>query len=470
MAKNILQDIVPPEKRSIRNIPIPAKNTASRNIIADVNPPVREPVARGNFEIPKVPRRPVVEPAPLDTEDDEPRIYPYESDTDQKGGFFSSHKKLIWGAGVLAVLIILFSVASLFSGATVTVVPKEETVAATPETVFTAKAEATGDELGFQVLKITKNAGKEVPATGEEKVERKATGTIIIYNSADKTSQRLIKNTRFETPTGLIYRVSESVVVPAVKTEAGKVIPGSVEAVVYADEAGDKYNIGKVDFTIPGFKNDPRYKTLYARSKTEMSGGFVGTVKKISATDEKKARTELDAQLQDTLKKEALAQAPADFTLYDDGIFYSYNALPQTGDSKSSATVNEEATITAILFNNRAFAGAVASKLAPNVSKTQVAIVGAENLKLAIKDKQLLSPNSLDTISFTLAGTLNFVSKFDEEKLKGDLAGKSKKDLTGILQLYPSIKSASAVLRPFWKGSFPSNVSDIKIVIAPESH
>ncbi len=470
MVKNILQDIVPPEKRSIRNIPIPVKNTTSRNILADVKPQAREPEVRGNFEIPKVPRRPVVEASPIDHDEEEPRIYPYESDTDSKSGFWGSHKKLIWGAGVLATLIIVFSVASLLSGATVTVVPKEETVTATPETVFTAKSEATGDELGFQVLKITKSAGKEVPATGEEKVERKATGTIVIYNSADKTSQRLIKNTRFETPTGLIYRVSESVVVPAIKMEAGKVVPGSVEAVVYADEAGDKYNIGKVDFTIPGFKNDPRYKTLYARSKTEMSGGFVGIVKKISPADEKKARTELDSQLEDILKKEALAQAPADFTLYDDGIFYSYNPLPQSGDSKSSATVNEEATITAILFNNRAFAQTVAGKLAPNVAKSQVAIVGAENLKLTIKDKQTLSPTNLESFSFTLAGTLNFVSKFDEEKLKNDLAGKSKKDLTGVLQLYPSIKTASVVLRPFWKGSFPSNVGDIKVIIAPESH
>jgi len=251
--------------------------------------------------------------------------------------------------------------------------------------------------------------------------------------------------------------------------ELGKTIPGSVDVVVYADEAGEKYNIGKVDFTIPGFKNDPKFKTLYGRSKTEMAGGFLGTVKKVSDSESKKSREELHSKLNDDLKKMAIAQAPADFTLYDDGIFYTYNSLPQSGDSKSSATINEEATITAILFNNRAFAQSIASRLAPDVAKSQVAIVGAESLKLVIKDKDTLSPSNLDSFSFTLAGTLNFVSKFDEEKLKNDLSEKNKKDLTGILQLYPSIKSATAALRPFWKGTFPTSASDITIVIAPES-
>ena len=245
MAKNILQDIVPPEKRSIRNIPIPVKNTSLKHTISDIKP--APSTVRGNFEIPKVPRRPVINQTE-NSHEDIPRIYPYDGDLSSEGNRFSSQKKLIWGASIFAALIILISIISLFGGATVTVVPKSESVTATSDTVFTAKSNPSTGELGFQVLTITKQASKEVAASGEEKVERKATGTIVIYNSADKTAQRLIKNTRFEAPNGLIYRVSESVVVPAVKTENGKSVPGSVEATVYADEAGDKYNIGKVDF------------------------------------------------------------------------------------------------------------------------------------------------------------------------------------------------------------------------------
>jgi hypothetical protein len=52
----------------------------------------------------------------------------------------------------------------------------------------------------------------------------------------------------------------------------------------------------------------------------------------------------------------------------------------------------------------------------------------------------------------------------DETALAGDLAGKSKSNLDTVLKAYPSIESASAVVRPFWKSSFPEDSKKIKIV------
>jgi len=115
MAKNILQDIVPPEKRSIRNIPIPSKNTRPTNPLSDISSRFTTPAT---FEIPKVPRRPVIDRAPDTVEQREEktdvRIYPY--DEEDGGGSrlsFIHNKKMLWGAGVIALLMILFAVASL---------------------------------------------------------------------------------------------------------------------------------------------------------------------------------------------------------------------------------------------------------------------------------------------------------------------------------------------------------------------
>jgi len=466
MPKNILQDIVPPEKRSIRNIPIPNKLNRSSSMMSDVK---SAKIKEEFFEMPKQLAR------PKDTQDNIhygedilPHAYPFEDE--EKKVFPRKNKLLILGSVCFAIIIVGLAITSLFNGATVTVVPQQEKVEAKSDTsIFTAKKDAKEGELAFQILTLKKTEGQDVPATGSENVQRKASGTIIIYNTTSAREQRLIKNTRFQTTEGLVYRVNDSVVVPGSSTVSGKVTPGSIEVVVFADESGEKYNIGKVDFTIPGFAGDPKFKTIYARSKTEMTRGFVGTVKKISDADAAKAKQELNAKLAQELKKDALSQVPADFVMFDDALFYSYATLPQSGASESSTTVNEEGTLSAVIFNKSVFASNVAEGLAPAVANTDVAIVGADNLNFTIVNKASIDPTNINEISFTLNGSLTFISQFDENRLKSDLVGKKKSDITMILQDYPSINRANAVIRPFWKSVFPTETIDIKVIIAPNS-
>ena len=54
-------------------------------------------------------------------------------------------------------------------------------------------------------------------------MERKASGQIIVYNAYNDNNQKLIKNTRFETPDGKIYRIQASIIVPGTKVEEGKI-------------------------------------------------------------------------------------------------------------------------------------------------------------------------------------------------------------------------------------------------------
>lgn len=464
MPKNILQDIVPPEKRSIRNIPLPNRGNKTTTPIVDVK--TKGPELKNTEKGPIIDViKTKVSPSPVITKEneEEPRVYPYGTE-DDSASFFASYggKKMIIGAIVVSVFIVVFAVASLFSGATVTVVPHKNTLKVGAETVFSAKKNPTGDELGFQLVKISKSLGKEVPATGEEKVERKANGTIVIYNNFDTKDQRLIKNTRFETSEGLVYRINESIVVPGKKQDA----PGSVEVMVYADEVGEKYNIGKVDFTIPGFKGDPRFKEIYARSKTEMAGGFVGMVKKVSEADSKNAEQELRAELEKNLKQEVVSQVPQDFILFDDGVSFSFNSLPQSEDKGSTVKVNEEGVLFGILFNRDALSRAIALKMSPDLLKNSVQATNLDSLKFTFKDKSIFDGNLSESINFTFEGELTFISAFDHDRLKEDLNGQSKSNLDGILANYPAIKEARAIIRPFWKMTFPSNSSDIVIKIS----
>ena len=92
-----------------------------------------------------------------------------------------------------------------------------------------------------------------------------AQGTITVYSTETK-AQDLINNTRFETPSGLIFRIHAPITVPPA-TSSG---PGSVTATVYADQPGASYNVAATSFTVPGLQNTPEYTEVTAKSTTAM--------------------------------------------------------------------------------------------------------------------------------------------------------------------------------------------------------
>ncbi len=453
MAKNILQDIVPPERRSIRNVPLPSRRTPrspQQVINADVEFPRSE---NSNFN--QVPPNPPSTPPP-------PKIYPYEQ---YSGNSPRYSKKAIWIACVLAIFVVLFSLASIFSGATIEVALKQNTVSI-PEGEFTAFQGSSGSGIPFEVIKMSKDIGRVIPAEGEEQVEQKASGQIVIYNDFDGNDQRLIKNTRFMTPEGLIYRVNESVVVPGRKTSGGTSIPGSVEVTVYADEPGEKYNIDLKDFTIPGFKGDPRHEKIYARSKTEMKGGFVGIMKKVSESQLSTARTEISEEIRMALKQEVRAQIPSDFVSFEQGIFFDFEPLPQSEAGGNSVQVNERGTIKAIMFNKNILSEYLAESLVPEMaSSSKVSIINIETLPINISEGGSFDPSTSGTFSFSLTGEVTFVGEFDESALITDLLGRHKKEIPSILEVYPAIQTADAIIKPVWKRTLPKNSEDISIKI-----
>ena len=87
---------------------------------------------------------------------------------------------------------------------------------------------------------------------------------------------------------------------------------------------------GLSDFTLPGRAGTPRFSTIYARSKTGMSGGFVGVEKTVSESDEAQAKSQLEAALRSELISDSIAQVPEDFVLIPALSTVTFEILPQT--------------------------------------------------------------------------------------------------------------------------------------------
>jgi hypothetical protein len=375
-----------------------------------------------------------------------------------KNGRFSRFG--VWVIAGVSLLILFFVISLLFGGAKVEITPRQESVVI--DGVFKAFREGMTGELDFEVMTITRSVSKEVEATGEEFVEEKASGKITIFNNYGTASQRLIKNTRFETPDGLIYRIKDAVTVPGRTTVGGSTVPGSLEVTVYADKEGPKYNAGLTDFTIPGLKGDPRFSKIFARSKTVMTGGVSGVVRKASASDLAAARSSLDKELNAKLLEEALSVKPEGFLLLNNS--YIINSEAKTENSSGDKVlVTEEGTFYGFIFDEGKFAEFVGINTIATYTGGKVELIGTEDLEFNILDASSISPESEEELSFSLSGPTKVVWSYDELALREDLAGQSKKRIEIILVDYPSINQAEVTLRPFWKRSFPDDGSKIKI-------
>lgn len=419
--KKDFNDIVPPEHRSIRKVSV-ERNTHRKAL--------RQRIAE-RADAPEAPR-----------------------------GRRNSSRWGLWVVALVLLLVLVFGFSFLFSGAKLVVTPKQRTVHI--EADFNAVRNPGINDIGYEIMTIEREEAQDVSPSGKEFVEEKASGSIVIYNNYNSSSQRLIRNTRFETPDGLIYRVNESVVVPGRQTENGTAVPGSVEVVVYADEPGEKYNIGLTDFTVPGFKGDPRFESFYARSKTEMTGGFVGDRQTISAAEETGARDALRSKLASQLLREAMSQTPEGFEMYENGIFTVFSSLPNS-EHGSQVSVREKATLYGVLFKKDALAQFIASNTIAGFDNEPVEILNPQALAFAILNKETKKPWEEDGFSFRLAGNVHVVWTFNANELKVDLAGKAKGALETVLTGYPSVDEAHIILRPFWRQTFPDDVSDIKV-------
>lgn len=393
--------------------------------------------------------------------------YPKNDQELQKAGkHLNKSRKKQWIFGtIIAVLIGIFivSMMTVFASATVSITPKSQDIDV--DMKITGTVGKTAGTVRYEVVKLSESKTASVPATGETAAEIKASGKIVIYNDFSTDPQRLIVRTRFETPNGLIYRIPESVVVPGKTVKNGVDTPGNIETTIFADEAGDKYNIKKSDFTIPGFKSDAnRYKNIYARSSTDITGGFVGKVKTVSDTDKQTALQNIDSQAQTELEKNLESKIPEELTLISGSIVYKSEELAPQEES-SSVTLEKNVTAYAIMLNKQDLSDQITNEYTASSSDWS-------NIKSIIKDFSLLKmitpPDNLDTgnnLSLQINGKAKVLADIDTNIIGQRLLGAPKGDVAKLMDEFAGISNIRSAIRPIWKQTFPSNSSKIYVLI-----
>ncbi len=433
MPRNIVQDVIPRRSRgSVRETP-PRESKIFKEITSRTGSDTSEETVQ------------------------EIRFVRKEGAADWRESPRSNPARLVlWLIGSVSAMVLLILLGNTFSTATLTVTPKSQKISINLGLV--AKQKVASDELGYIPFTLTRDKEETIVADGEKAVESRASGRIIVYNNYSTSSQRLVKNTRFETPDGLIYKIADSVTVPGRHSIAGKSMPGSIEVLAYAETVGDEYNIGLTDFTLPGFKSNPeRFNSFYGRSKTPMTGGKIGTEKVVSDEKMLQARARLEGALVQELLAETKKQVPADSIFYDTAYRIEFEpTLSGTSATGNNVTLRESARFTAFFVKQKGLADAIARNSLDNFDGTAVTVPDMQNLVMNLKTNPKYNATSIGPVEFNLKGDATLVWEFDQVKLKSDLAGKNKSELSGIISKYPAVVKADVTIRPFWKSSFPT--------------
>lgn len=364
-------------------------------------------------------------------------------------------KRFPYGTALVALLVVAASAAALyaFSAAKVEITPAANAVYVASDFAATA---ATGD-LPFEVVSVEKTATQSVPAESTETVNDPARGSITISNG-QTSAQTLIKNTRFQSPSGLIYRIRDSVTVPAGTQSA----PGTITATVYADAGGDQYNIAPSAFTVPGLKGSKAYDLVTAKSSAAMTGGFSGTRPSVSQATRDTQNAANQASLQKSLVEGITEKIPEGYVLVPGASFTTYDPQPDATAANGNVTVSVKGTVTAVVFPNAALAKAIAYKSIGTYAGQPVSIPDVS--KLMLKPAVDVAPTTGETsFAFNLTGDATIVWTIDAVRIAGAVAGKSRDSAQIALSGFPEVDRAILVLRPFWSTSFPKDPAHIKV-------
>lgn len=433
MRKKIIQDVVSSNKRSIQDISIP-KRTPRQSF--DVKPSFKKAVEEYH---PKTTDSFIDARTHVKKEEVANKKYNFEYDFDKPE---KESKKGLWFAVFIFLIALIFGISSLFSKATVSVISKKDYLPI--KQTFEAMKNPPSGEFGYQIITIESSSSKQLSESlSEQKVEEKAVGIITITNDTNK-NQKLIANTRFESSTGLIYRIKDAISIPS----------GKIDVKVYADEFGEKYNTAKdTKFTIPGLKNDPRYKTIYAIAKEDIKGGFSGNKKILDENTKKTLNIELSAELKKNLLSQINTQTPENFIYYPNTIKYNFEDLTIEQEGESY-WVEKKGKIEVVIFDKNLLSKKIVDSLKDkNEIISPVEVKNLQELKIDI-DMSKIQNN--EPLKFDISGDVSMVSTFDRGMLKNDLIGIKKDLIPELLNAkYPGISEARIKIFPFWKTTTP---------------
>lgn len=367
-------------------------------------------------------------------------------------------------------------------GATIQIVPASTVVTKASNISLTKNPRDSHDLMVYNVaseaeLTLTYHS------SGTKSLGGNASGTVTIYNISNK-NWPLIKDTRFQTDTGIVFRIKQEINVPRGNPDN----PGEIQVTVYADPldangaaVGERGNIGPSKFFLPGLKEDTR-QLLYAESAEYMTGGTTDVKTYVTDEDLLAAASKIEEELKEkalsALRKEVLAQATANnmtLSLLEDSDIIQYGVaevkLPKESVGKETDTFEVTGTmkISGVAYDSQGLL---------SILKSEIMSTKTPGKKLVKIDDKSISINVFevnikgDAYKFTaqIQGIEEYAIDTEDEtganlvkKIEEHVAGKPVEEAESYIQNLPEVNSVEIKMWPFWSPTIPTLPDNIKI-------
>ncbi|MEI6490157.1 MAG: hypothetical protein WCO16_00135 [bacterium] len=415
-------DIIPPNKRSIRNVPL--------SISVEDKPThvKKKTLEKDTRDLMKIINR------------EEKKV----------------KSKIIWGVAVFCVVVLSLIIVSKFATATASIVASKKPISVSMDLNLSHNSTST-NPIDYDVLTMSLN--EDIPeeaiivATGTKALGTKSTGTVTIYNSYSKNPQILVKNTRLESTDGKIFFLTDKVTVPGQTAS-----PGSIDAKIVAEKDGTSYNVGIKNFTFPGLKSSAKYKTVYAKGKTEVAGG---TSPRSKVTVSPDVLDSIHAKLLESAEKQITAQKPDDYIIIPGG---TQELISVDGTSTAvldiSVLLIKKIDLAIQIQTNRNLDIDFSSE-----NKNDI-LIDTSSIKLTLpEDLKLSSITKNSQIKATLTGTTTITSDLSDDVIKKEIAGLGYDNAQKLLKNKIGVEAVNLEIWPWWVKTVPASINKIDVKI-----
>ncbi len=364
------------------------------------------------------------------------------------------YKKIAVFFLIATVLLLSFIFYFLFASVTVTIIPDQERINNNMIIDIYDKDnenEIDGDKIAGIVKKTSMDLTESYEATGEDIIGEEVAGEVIIYNYYTK-NQPLVATTRLMSPEGKVYRIEETVNIPA---------GGEVKVRVYADEPSINMEIGPTKFTIPG---------LWAGLQDKIYGESKDKIEYSQKVDKFVTQADIDNAVRD-LKQRLVQKAKAEinkkykdysqviYSIDDNSVFTEIEA--ERGDEVDGFDATITANIVAVAFDGQAAASLAEKKFISTLATEKELIEFNRNNIIYTLDSFDYREGTA-SINATFEGKVSLDSNSDVIN-KEDILGLNKDQLDAYLMSKEGISGYDIEFFP----SFIKRVPDIpdKIII-----
>lgn len=321
-----------------------------------------------------------------------------------------------------------------------------------------------------KIIEKEETVSQDFPATGKFLKQTKAEGTIKIYNNYSTRTQILTSGTRFVSADGgKVFRISQTITVPGATMDKGKLVASEIDAKVVADQTGPDYNINPSTFSIPGFAGTDKYAKFYAKSFSDMTGGFSGEVSQATKEDIDKAEVivvnKVKEKCENSLKTEIESkEITSEYIVLENSP--QVEIVEKFSSAKSKDELDEfiyqaKARSKTLTFNKTELDNFVKEFVNSQIAAGKR--LYEENLKI----EYVLSKIDLNTGKATISLKIlaEVYSYIDVSLLEIAMTGKSSNEAISFLQNQPEIVESKVLFWPFWLKKSPDDLSKIEIIM-----